>query len=168
MADERKIIGWFYRNGKRIPITEKKASKTERDLESITHNGQKIQKGSIIDIPGGTGEVERIYETSNPKLFYKNRVRVRDTKTNVVSDFASGRDLNPNFGNKTKAERLARKKRAPKGKDISDATRAMDNARRYNEEASRIFGDPFDKKRRSAGNPKGAAFYRQQGIEKVR
>ena len=97
MADSREIIGWFYKNGRRIPIKAKKGS-GEKDLESASYNGQEVSKGSIIDIPGGKGTVERLYETSNPELLYKNRIKVKNTDTEEVSDFAFGKDLNPNYG----------------------------------------------------------------------
>lgn len=101
MADAREIVGWFFKNGKRIPIKAKKGS-GEKDLESASYNGQEVSKGSVVDIPGGKGSVERLYETSNPELLYKNRIKVKNTETGDVSDFAFGKELNPNYGKSQK------------------------------------------------------------------
>ena len=45
MADEKRIIGWFYRNGKRIPITEKKGMENATDAsKTIAPKGKDISK----------------------------------------------------------------------------------------------------------------------------
>lgn len=94
MAVERKVKGWFYRNGHRIPIFEKR----EKDLAEGTYQGKTVQRGSEVDMPGGKGSVERIYQTSNPDLLYKNRIRVKNKETGDEIDMANGQELNPKFG----------------------------------------------------------------------
>ena len=64
------------------------------------HEGHEIRKGSTITVPGpgNKGVVERLYETSNPELLYKNRVKARNTQTGMVYEGALGKEENPSFG----------------------------------------------------------------------
>lgn len=94
MAEARKVVGWFYRNGRRIPIFEKR----ERDVKEGTYQGKSVTVGSEVDVPGGKGTVQRLYETSNPDLMYKNRIRVKNNETGDEIDMANGDELNPKFG----------------------------------------------------------------------
>lgn len=67
MADNREIVGWFYRNGKRIPI---KGKKKDNRISS--------DRGNTTDLDNAVNEARGVHLESSVAQDMRNHNRVRD------------------------------------------------------------------------------------------
>lgn len=72
MADNRQIVGWFYRNGKRIPIFEKSSSKKgaiKKAQDKLAHTLGSGESYAYVDSVGLSGKVA-YHKTVNVPSYY--------------------------------------------------------------------------------------------------
>ena len=98
MAEARKVVGWFYRNGRRIPIFEKSEGALKKHAQTTARTKAETERHIVNDVfehtksPNGVISPEAVDYTvkKNVELIGKNRAQIRE---NVRDRALKGRDV---------------------------------------------------------------------------